>query len=140
MSSVQDVIECPQCGYAEADLLYYCREGSYVIMCRCCGYGESDKPDYDENGQPCGLKHEISKGFGALWYCPRGGGVFASHPLHTGRDMAEAESWLREALNSGTVEDTAYLTRWNDETKQVEMALGNFYVWPADSKPGHAPG
>jgi hypothetical protein len=79
MSTVSDCIECPQCGYGEADHEFNCRDSSEVTMCRYCGYYESWEPKYDEEGNPCGWKHEISRGAGALWYTRKGRAIFSSH-------------------------------------------------------------
>jgi hypothetical protein len=47
--------------------------------------------------------------------------------LHSAKELAEAERSLREQLPSGAVdEDTAYLTRWDEEAKQVEVVVGSF--------------
>jgi hypothetical protein len=50
---------------------------------------------------------------------------FYAHLLNTSRQVVEAERWLREALRAGTVDaETACLTRWNDETRRIEVVLG----------------
>jgi predicted nucleic-acid-binding Zn-ribbon protein len=60
MSHVQEVVDCPQCGFAEADRNYNCRDGSWTILCRHCGYTES-------------WSHEVRRGIGVLWYRSTGG-------------------------------------------------------------------
>jgi|HubBroStandDraft_2_1064218.scaffolds.fasta_scaffold1514125_1 hypothetical protein len=48
-----------------------------------------------------------------------------------GASPAEAEQWLRERLAEGEVEpQNSYLTRWNMETKQVELVIGKLHEWP----------
>jgi hypothetical protein len=38
---------------------------------------------------------------------------------------------LRERLAEGEVEpQNSYLTRWNMETKQVELVIGKLHEWP----------
>ncbi len=57
------------------------------------------------------------------------------------RALHDAEHWLRGQLENGSVQaDTAYLTRWNDQTEQVEMVLGEFYVWPETGEDSHENG
>jgi hypothetical protein len=42
--------------------------------------------------------------------------------------VADAEKWLSEQLAKGDVEpQSSYLTRWNNETKQIELVIGKFY-------------
>ena len=48
MSSVLDLIRCPQCGYEEADYEFYCRSCEDVTTCRHCGYHESWTTKRDE--------------------------------------------------------------------------------------------
>jgi hypothetical protein len=133
MSSVQDLIKCKLCGYKEADYLYYCRIAEDRTTCRRCGYHESWTAKRDQEGIPCGWIHEIDHGFGVLFYSPTGGGGggFTTSCLHSDQELANAEQWLRERLAKGEVEPkSSYLTRWNRETKQVELVIGEFYEWP----------
>ena len=128
MSTVSDQIECPQCGYSEADHEFNCRSCGEVTMCKRCGYYECRDAKYDEDGNPCGWKHEISRGAGALWYRGPGQGVFCGRFFNTVKEVLEAERWLREGLDKGQVDpDVSYLTRWNGDTKQVEFIIGKFY-------------
>ena len=131
MSTVSDYIECPQCGYGEADHEFDCRNSGEVTMCRRCGYYESCDPKYDEDGNPCGWKHEISRGAGALWYSGTDRGIFCGDYFNSPKEVLKAERWLRERLEKGDVDaEVSYLTRWNRETKQVEFVIGKFYEWP----------
>lgn len=128
MSSVQDQIECRQCGYQEADYIYHCRVGEDTTTCRL---HESWTVKRDQAGTRCGWTHEIDEGFGALWYSRTGRSEFAGHFLHSAQELADAETWLRERLAKGEVDPHAsYLTHWNKETKQVELVIGEFYEWP----------
>jgi hypothetical protein len=130
MSSVQDLIECPQCGYKEADYIYYCRIGDDTTSCRRCGYHESWTAKHDQGGSHCGWKHEIDQGFGALCYRGTGEIGFAACNMRSAQELAEAETWLRERLAKGEVEpESSYLTRWNKETKQIEFVIGKFHEW-----------
>jgi hypothetical protein len=57
-----------------------------------------------------------------------GGITFLSCCFNTKAEFRRAERWLRKQLDTGTVEaDTAYLTRWNSETKKIELIIGTFY-------------
>lgn len=125
MSTVSDLVKCPQCGYEEADYEFNCRTRGEETLCNRCGYRESWEAKRDEDGQLLGWKHDISQGAGALWYRPTEGIAYACHSLHSANELAEAERWLKERLAAGTVEeDTARLTRWNKETRSVELVLG----------------
>ena len=131
MSSVLDQIECRQCGYKQADYQYYCRIAEDVTICRHCGYHESWTAKRDQDGMPCGWTHEIDQGFGALWYTKKGSSEFANSCLRSAQELAEAEQWLRERLAKGEVEpQNSYLTRWNKETKQVELVIGEYSESP----------
>ncbi|MFI5117164.1 MAG: hypothetical protein ACHP8B_10760 [Terriglobales bacterium] len=128
MSTVSDVVKCPQCGYEKADYEFNCRTSEDVTMCRSCGYYECWDAKYDEDGERCGWKHEISRGAGALWYSGTGRGVFCGRYFNSTKEVLEAERWLRERLEKGEVDaEVCYLTRWNGETKQVEFIIGKFY-------------
>jgi len=125
MSTVSDLMKCPQCGYEEADYEFNCRTRGEEMLCNRCGYRESWEAKNHDDGQFLGWKHDISKGFGVLWYRGTGGIAFACHSLHSQEELAKAELWLKEQLAAGTVEeDTARLTRWNNETGSVDLVVG----------------
>jgi hypothetical protein len=136
MSSVLDSITCPQCGYSEATVDFDCRTSEEETSCRHCGFYESWTAKRDQDGKPRGWTHEINKGFGALWYRVKGAIGFAGLFLNSVHELADAEEWLRERLEKAEVEpDTSYLTRWNHETKQVELVIGKFYEWTESGEP-----
>lgn len=125
MSRVSDLVKCPQCGYEEADFEFDCRTRGEETLCNRCGHRESWEAKNGEDGQFLGWKHDISKGFGVLWYRGTGGIAFACHSVHSQEELAKAERWLKEQLAVGSVEhDTARLTRWNNETGSVELVIG----------------
>lgn len=128
MSEAQVFVECPQCGYTETDKCYDGRRSISRIVCRRCGYREFEGPVYGKTGQRCGWKHEVSYGAGFLWYMHTEGGAFVGRSLNEEKEVGKAERWLRKQLKRGAVQDTAYLTRWNDETKQAELVIGQFYL------------
>jgi hypothetical protein len=136
LSSVLDSITCPQCGYAQATVDFDCRTSEEEISCRRCGFYESWTAKRDQDGKPRGWTHEINRGFGALWYRRLAGIGFASHLFNSAQEVANAETWLRERLVKAEVEpDSSYLTRWNHETKQVELVIGKFYEWTESGEP-----
>src|ERR1700758_2866971 len=125
MSTVSDLVKCPQCGNEEADYTFDCRTSAEDTLCNRCGYLESWEPDHGEDGKFLDWKHETRRGFGVLWYRRTGGIAFACHSLHSHEDVAEAERWWREQLAAGTVEEeTARLTRWNNETQSIDLVIG----------------
>jgi hypothetical protein len=74
------------------------------MMCCRCGYGETWYRKYDEDGDHCGWKHEITRGVGVLWYRDTGESAFCSQPLSTSKNVLAAESWLREQIANGSIE------------------------------------
>jgi hypothetical protein len=69
----------------------------------------------EHNQRRTGRGGSTQIGFGAGCGRPRGG---------------SAETWLRERLAKAEFDpQTAYLTRWNKETKQVELVIGEFCEW-----------
>jgi hypothetical protein len=136
MSSVLDSITCRQCGYTQATVDFDCRTSEEETSCRRCGHHESWTAKRDQDGTHRGWTHEINKGFGALWYRGKGAIGFAGLFLNSAQELADAEKWLSERLDKGEVEpDSSYLTRWNPETKQVELVIGKFYEWTDSDEP-----
>jgi hypothetical protein len=127
MADVLDQVPCPQCGNAEADF-EFC-DYRELTMCSRCGYWECWDPQYDDDDDKCcGWNHEIRRGAGALWCQPTGGISFTSYCFNTKAQVRRAGRWLCKQLDMGTVEaDTAYLTRWNSETKKIELVIGASY-------------
>ena len=131
MSTGTAEIKCPQCGYEGAEQEADCNSREYVTRCGRCGYKECMERKRDENGYYYGWEHEVSDGAGSLFYCLRH--RLVGHPraignlLHTRKEVADAEEWLRDQLQNGLVDPAeSYLTRWNDETNQVETVIGSF--------------
>jgi len=127
MSTFLHQVKCPQCGNQEADREFNCRSSEEEILCARCGYRESWKVKRDEDSEFLGWNHEIFRAMGALWYRASDGIAFAGHSLYTIDELAEAERWLKEQLAAGTVEeDTARLTRWNEEASRFDLVIGTF--------------
>jgi Zn ribbon nucleic-acid-binding protein len=128
MGCVDSEIECPQCAYSEAALSYYYREGRTVISCFRCGFEESKGPVRDANGKETGWKQEATYGAGAMRYENTGGIGSVLCCLHEAQEVAESEVWLWRHIASGKIsKKTCYLTRWNEEKKQVESVVGIFF-------------
>jgi hypothetical protein len=115
---------CDQCENPRAD--YDFESFQDVVKCHRCGYREWWDPQYDECGRRI-WSLEIRNGAGALGYRFRGRPGFISRCLQTKAQVLRAERWLRNRLVDGSVEaQTAYLTRWNNETNQAELVIGSF--------------
>jgi hypothetical protein len=66
------------------------------------------------------------KGAGVLHYRSVDG-VFNVESLHTTGEVSEAEDLLRKGLDGGKIDPKfCYLTNWNNDTKQVELVIGEF--------------
>jgi hypothetical protein len=129
MSTVQDFVDCPQCGFGEADYLCTSPCRSQAIMCQRCGYQEDWDLKYNPVEQDRRWQHAIRKGFGVMSYLRAGAPSRPIHFLHTKDELLDAERWLRDQLASGAIAtQSAYLTCWNDETKNVEVLLGNLDI------------
>jgi hypothetical protein len=120
MSTSHGYVDCPQCGFGRAICIHDNGNHSEDIMCTACGYEEKWALTYS-NGN-CYWENPIQMGCGVM-NCGLPGAV---HFLHTKEELFEAERWLRQQLNSGAIaKQSAYLTRWNDETKSVEALFGD---------------
>jgi hypothetical protein len=129
MSSVLDYISCPRCR-AEASFEYVCGTAEQFINCPRCGYTESVVAKWDEANNLAGYEHNVCEAAGALWYRRVDSPAYCLHALETERQVLDAERWLSDQLQAGTVESsTACLTRWNDQSKAVELVLGTFAEW-----------
>lgn len=95
-------IQCPQCGFqcAEYDISRATEKFSWMA-------------------------DDMQKGAGVLHY---GSGVgFNIQPLDAADDAAEAEDFLRRGFENGEIDPKfSCLTKWNDDTGQVEMVIGEF--------------
>jgi hypothetical protein len=67
----------------------------------------------------------MRKGAGVLWFRYSGERPIFCHHLHSSTEVLAAEHWLREGLSAGVIETgTCFLTRWNEQTRQVECVVG----------------
>ena len=128
MSSVLDQVQCPQCSYDQADLEYACGTDEEYMICRRCGYEERWEAKRDDEGKITSLEHKIEPGAGVLSYHAKAAIAFCAHSLSTKEEVDKAEEWLRQAMTAGQVyKSTAYVTRWNAESMQVEAVVGSFF-------------
>ncbi len=116
---------CQQCRAQSAHFEHDTRAGGYEIACGRCGRLEHHETKYDDEGTYSGFRHESSQGFGVLFFRDTSDHEFYSCSLNTPTQLVEAEAWLRERIRTGGVDaDTASLSRWNDEIRQLEPVLG----------------
>jgi len=65
-------------------------------------------------------------GAGFLQCKPKGNALTHLRPLHTAKQVEDAERLVREKLASGDYDaDGTYLTRWNQSSRQVENVIGS---------------
>lgn len=127
MSTVMDYIQCPQCGYDQADTEYNCRTCEQRTNCRKCGFSKYLDRETDGKGKVT-FTHRVCEGAGVLFFRWKGAIGYTSHYLATQDEVAEAEQWLRGKLAAGQVRPgSGYLSRWNKETESVEFVIGRLY-------------
>ena len=124
-------IQCPQCGFqcAEYDISRATEKFSWIyITCNKCGFRASWEPLCDPDGNHCGWTHDMQKGAGVLHYRSVGvNGMFFIEPLDKAAKAAEAGDFLRRGFENGEIDPNfSCLTKWNDDTGQVEMVIGEF--------------
>src|SRR5207245_5633424 len=116
---------CPQCRAQSAHFKHDRRAGAYEITCGRCGRRECHESMYDDDGNYCGFRHEVTNGAGRLFFRYTGDNFFYAHLLHSPTEVLNAENWLRQRLGTGAVDpDSASLMRWDDEVGRMEVVLG----------------
>jgi len=125
-----DHIDCPQCGYENAEYETSRATEEFIwehTTCTKCGYTESREPQCDQTGKHCGWKHDVEEGVGAFHYHFVDSCAFCVECLHTAAEFAEAKDCLRKGLENGKIDAaSSCLTKWNGDTKQVELVIGEF--------------
>lgn len=120
--------KCAQCGNPQACEFYdeYCTVEAVEILCRRCGHTEyTGTVVNDKEAEPCGWKHEVNYGAGFLQFRPKGQRRSIGKPLHTAKQVDDAERLVREKLAKGDYgAHGTYLTRWNRTSRQVEIVIG----------------
>lgn len=115
---------CTQCG-EDSVRFHYDGASQYTTDCGRCGHQERHTLEYDAEGSNCGFTHVVRKGAGVLWFRYSGEPPIYCHYLHAPAEVMEASDWLRERLRTGAVEtETAFLTQWNEPTRQIEVVIG----------------
>ncbi len=129
MTTVQDCIRCPQCGYDGADTGFDCDTDEEDTRCRKCGYSEDWERKESSDGE-VKYEHRITEGAGVLFFRAKGVSTHEVHYFATQDGVTESAAWLREKLASGAVHPgTAYVSRWNAEARAVEFVIGRFYEY-----------
>ncbi len=146
MASVEDIVECPQCG-KKAFLEFHTRTFEEEIICPVCGYGESTRPVVDrqrqrkdshnrewfkrrkacpEQGRRDGerifrtMKHA---GFGAYYLAQRNGvGVLGAVNCKVTPEMIA--NFKREMAKLAMDPQKCFLTRWNPKRDCIENLIG----------------
>ncbi len=126
MSTLMDYIQCPQCGYEQADTEFDCRTTEERTNCRKCGFSEYVDREADSEGK-FAFKHQVVEGAGVLFYRWKGAIAYTCHYLAAQEKVIEAEKWLLEKLAAGQMRPgSAYLSRWDKEANAVEFVVGHF--------------
>lgn len=138
MSSVQDHVECPQCGNKNAFYELNCNSLAESLHCFRCGYYCQGQPLIDRKKQKKDPKHEEwykldrkgkrifrtyeRKGYGAYYLAGTKGGTAGG--LHRPITEKEIEKFIATLSRSNIDPQRCYLTRWNPDTKEIEYIVG----------------
>ncbi len=99
------------------------------MTCLICGYYEREDLEFDADGVYCGSRRVIGKGFGVLRYRGLADNFLTNYFLKSARVTLNAERWLGTMLRRGVVDaETAYVTRWSDDLKRVEVLVGDPWI------------
>ncbi len=125
MTVITDYERCRRCGYERADYEFDCSTSEESIDCGRCGHSAALQRMQEADGKVSWIQ-SVTEGAGALGYQVPGG-AFVVRYLSSDEDVREAEQWLRKKLAAGDVDrKSAYLTRWNAETRSVESIVGTY--------------
>ncbi len=135
---------CPQCKKYLAWGTYYCNSGELDLSCGVCGYSYEERIEYgkealndeiesgylpnsdgagDRDHQPRKGIIEKNKGFGASSIEYRqGGSIMSCYPVPITQVLIE--KFLQKISSPEVDPAKCYLTRWNDETGEVEFVFG----------------
>lgn len=127
MGSISDLIKCTQCGGLVYNEYYYKTREETEFCFRCGRWSETLFPSNEKEKAmlPPGerLLTRSGKGFGRCSISGKNG-VGRSFSLSEPYSE-EIEKWYQEAMSDETVDpETSYLTRWDEETKQVIVVHG----------------
>lgn len=138
MASVEDIVECPQCG-KKAFLKFQTRTLQEEIKCPICGYGESTRPVTDRKKQRQDPQHRAwfkrrkdgerilrttrHAGFGSYNLAQSNGvGVLGAIKLKLTPKMIA--SFKREMTKPELDAQRCFLTRWNSMRNCIEVLIG----------------
>lgn len=130
MSSVQDIIECPQCkGIYSTD--FNCRTQEEYRHCSRCGRTEKwvivrdaeGKPVLDADGR-IQMEHKENFGFGSAKIAFKGGlSQLWSFSEPVNENIKKA--YLQASKSPEVNEDDCYLTTWDAESGDIAMVYGD---------------
>ena len=138
MASVQDSVDCPQCG-GQAFLEFETRMRAESICCPRCGYSEHTRPLIDRQKQNADAQHRAwfkrrkdgepvrrttrRAGVGAYYIATKNGlGVFGT--LKRKPNATHVGNFKRDVARPEIDATRSFLTRWNPKTRQVETVVG----------------
>ncbi len=130
MSSVQDTIQCPQCGGCYTTD-FDCRTFEEFKFCHRCGKREEIKMVRDEKGAPILDENNNPKyiegshfGYGCLKLAGKQG-VSALYSL-SGPLTEESFNSIKESFDNEDIDiGESYLTRWDEEKNDVIAVFGS---------------
>lgn len=138
MASVQDIVECPQCG-RKAFLEFHTRTFQEEIICPFCGYSEHTRPVIDRERQRTDPQHRAwfkcgkdgerifrttkQASLGAYYLAQRSGvGILGAINSKLTRKMIA--SFRRDVAKPEMDGQRCYLTRWNPKKRCIETVIG----------------
>ena len=130
MGSVQDMIECPQCGgIYHTD--YYYRTGEEYRYCFRCGRTEQwtlvrdkeRKPILDKEGKFT-MDYKLQEDFGSARIELKNG-VGQLHTFSEAVNQNIKDAYLKAIENPDVNKEHCYLSSWDQEKKEVVMIFGS---------------
>ena len=142
MASVQDTVECPQCGGKAIDE-FHTRTFEKEILCPRCGYRETTRPVIDRQKQKLDSEHRAwfkqSKagerkyrttkhvGFGA-YYIATKNGFGALGTINGKLNASMVANFKRDVAKPEIDTRRSFLTRWDPKKQCVEVIVGEIPV------------
>ena len=130
MSSVQDIMECPQCkGIYSTD--YNCRTQEEYRHCSRCGRTEKWTIVRDDEGKPVlddegrvKMEHKENFGFGSAKIAFKGG-VSQLWSFSEAVNDNIKKAFLKASKEPNVNEDECYLSSWDAESGDIVMIYGD---------------
>jgi len=137
MSGGYDNDYCPQCGDI-CIIMFDTKPWELTIGCPMCGYSYKERPLWDRKKQAADPEHRlfykrtkderliyrtfVRKGFGVCHVAKKTGEKNYWFRKHVTQNQI---NWYQKLIASPDVNsEQSYLTRWNDETQQLETVIG----------------